>query len=614
MTLAPLALSLLLAPSPQQTLSKDEFDLTWKLPHDRAALYEVYDASTGARRQDFCLLACELDTRVGANDTRGLPFRFIFKRPPSPLKTGSSWSIKEFAFDAIGLRGVYPLLISGTYKVLQIKKILLQDHFKAPFRSSKGKPSPVEAALIAADLDVFKCNVLDDKGVLPAEQRPSAKLSLLVASRLSDGAVLAARYHWLGREEVYSILSGPAVSKANDTIEILLREPILEISKEALRPRIDAAIQNGISYLKSRQAKDGRIADDHYPVGTNAGIGATAMALQALLHSGLPPGDPSIQAGFKYLSSKKIIQSYDLALCLMALEAKYLPLTFLEDLEKFSEDKAREEIRKNISKEDAAHISEWTHALQNNQNSSGMFGYATKDDIPNFSTTQYAILGLKSASRMGISSPPSVWRRTLSYIRAAAAPGPKEILVSIRGRDGNLDERVTRPYGWGYMLSSTSGQPRVTMTTAALSTMAVCESELVRAKEWTDQDSKTFDPLAWGAAAWIQQFYSVRSTTPEGAGWGPAMIFYHLYGLERAAILWDIRTIGDHDWYLEGATLILSWQHKDGSWACFQVSPVIDTAWALLFLKRATIPVDTGRPHVPTTDNSTRATETPRRP
>jgi hypothetical protein len=50
---------------------------------------------------------------------------------------------------------------------------------------------------------------------------------------------------------------------------------------------------------------------------------------------------------------------------------------------------------------------------------------------------------------------------------------------------------------------------------------------------------------------------------------------------------------GTHDWYKEGAALILSQQRSDGSWEARAGTsgPVPDTCFAILFLKKATKPI-----------------------
>jgi hypothetical protein len=85
----------------------------------------------------------------------------------------------------------------------------------------------------------------------------------------------------------------------------------------------------------------------------------------------------------------------------------------------------------------------------------------------------------------------------------------------------------------------------------------------------------------------------------KNAGVGaPNWHLYYLYGLERAASLAGRGLIGQHDWYVEGAKHLVGMQKADGRWSTgalgspgeFEGSDVLDTAWALLFLKRATRP------------------------
>jgi hypothetical protein len=57
--------------------------------------------------------------------------------------------------------------------------------------------------------------------------------------------------------------------------------------------------------------------------------------------------------------------------------------------------------------------------------------------------------------------------------------------------------------------------------------------------------------------------------------------------MERAGILARCRFMGDRDWYLEGAEWLLKQQRSDGSWRQ-EEDPQLDTAFAVLFLKRST--------------------------
>ena len=57
-------------------------------------------------------------------------------------------------------------------------------------------------------------------------------------------------------------------------------------------------------------------------------------------------------------------------------------------------------------------------------------------------------------------------------------------------------------------------------------------------------------------------------------------------------MLYGTEMIGRHEWYVEGAEMLLAAQNADGSWAAkTQVNPLRDTCFAILFLRRATRPL-----------------------
>lgn len=75
----------------------------------------------------------------------------------------------------------------------------------------------------------------------------------------------------------------------------------------------------------------------------------------------------------------------------------------------------------------------------------------------------------------------------------------------------------------------------------------------------------------------------------------PMQNLYFLWSLERVAVLYNLPTIGDKDWYRWGAQVLIRNQQSDGNWAGGRYigsSPPIDTCLALLFLKRANLVKD----------------------
>jgi hypothetical protein len=70
--------------------------------------------------------------------------------------------------------------------------------------------------------------------------------------------------------------------------------------------------------------------------------------------------------------------------------------------------------------------------------------------------------------------------------------------------------------------------------------------------------------------------------------WGDV---YFLWSLERMAVVYNLPTIAGKDWYAWGSAILVAAQNEDGSWS--DAFPgVVDTCFALLFLKRANIAKD----------------------
>jgi hypothetical protein len=69
---------------------------------------------------------------------------------------------------------------------------------------------------------------------------------------------------------------------------------------------------------------------------------------------------------------------------------------------------------------------------------------------------------------------------------------------------------------------------------------------------------------------------------------------YFLWSVERVSVLFNLNTIGGRDWYAWGRKVLLAGQAGDGSWKdvskdWYRGVPVVDTCFALLFLKQANL-------------------------
>jgi hypothetical protein len=135
------------------------------------------------------------------------------------------------------------------------------------------------------------------------------------------------------------------------------------------------------------------------------------------------------------------------------------------------------------------------------------------------------------------------------------------------------------------------------MTTSGIAILAISHDALLRPKRLPRFDTALENQTSRAiedAFCWLDLNWTVARNAGAGA---PNWHLYYLYGLERAGALAGRGLVGEHDWYLEGAKHILGMQKPDGRWSTGTLgsgetegSDALDTAWALLFLKRATRP------------------------
>lgn len=259
--------------------------------------------------------------------------------------------------------------------------------------------------------------------------------------------------------------------------------------------------------------------------------GVTALAAYALLKSGIDPGHAAVQRAFMRLGFDEPQHTYDVACMIMALAAT---------------DTVNE----------AGWIQDLADRLVSWQEPQG-WGYPGGGDLSN---TQYAALGLRAAALSGAEVPERVWHDLAK----------------------SLERYSDKEGGYGYRGGRGSSG---SMTCAGLGTLAICDAMLTRLGKITRRQMGGFAERKENSAEWLAKHFTV-TRNPGGNGW----LFYYLYGLERVGALAGLRTIGEHDWYAEGAAFLVRSQGSEGAWA----SNVNDTAFALLFLSRATSSPVTG--------------------
>ena len=128
------------------------------------------------------------------------------------------------------------------------------------------------------------------------------------------------------------------------------------------------------------------------------------------------------------------------------------------------------------------------------------------------------------------------------------------------------------------------GKPTGSMTSAGIASLILCQQAVHRKAQFLSGYKAKTRVAIRDALAWIEEYYSVDENPFGSTGWW----HYYLYNLERSAVLLDMRFIGTRDWYFEGANALMSTQGGTGA-----MGGTINTAFAILFLKRATVPAMT---------------------
>ena len=186
------------------------------------------------------------------------------------------------------------------------------------------------------------------------------------------------------------------------------------------------------------------------------------------------------------------------------------------------------------------------------------------------SVTQYALLGLHAATRFEIKLPKETWERTLKEHR----------------------KRQDKEEGGFAYTTGGPGSTYGSMTCAGICALAL-------ARHQTGVSDFANDEGIERGLAWMVKYFTVDGN-PHPTWGKPKELsrewhYYYLYSLERVGRILGTEFIGPHEWYPLGAKYLLSKQRADdGGWLSKgdHDDPVLSTAFALLFLTRATESLD----------------------
>jgi hypothetical protein len=326
---------------------------------------------------------------------------------------------------------------------------------------------------------------------------------------------------------------------------------------------VQQAISAAMAKLKAGQKADGAWEDTAGRTG-----GVTALATLALLQAGEPLQSAAVEKALAALAALPDADTYVVSLRMMA---------FLRADQAAGRPLHEPAIRAAVA---------W---LAKAQSPLGAWGYDAQAPqagdqrlATDNSNTQMALLALYEAARAGYKASDELWRRSEDYFaRTQMADG-----------------------GWVYRFQGPtvqeSGPSYGSMTAAGLATLFITGDRFAQGQEWGwDAQASALhcgqyrqaEPMA-RAQRWLEQHYTVASNPGlSGVTWH----YYYLYTLERAALLSGRKFIGTHDWFREGAEMLVRRQRDDGSFERTggRSGPTAeyDTAFALLFLAKGHVPI-----------------------
>lgn len=386
---------------------------------------------------------------------------------------------------------------------------------------------------------------------------------------------------------------------------------------------VNIAIEDGCDYLSRLQKDDGSFAGafEMYP-------GNTALCLLAMMHGGWRVEQEAIKRGIAWLtenSFKGICRTYDVACILMCFQKFYESaqnesrILYVNTPEEFAE--ARTKVWKLISDPHRKLIEKLVAFLNGAHNGGDLGGWGYNqtggpgNNRSDNSCSQYAMLGYKAASLLGAEFNPSILHEEAERLIRQYNPSEGSAEVEYEHEPDEREEGskstksvyrdTIKPGGWSYSTGS-AGQS-IQMTAAGISSLTIAMDELKVRGKLKRHLAEKLGLTVRGSEAYVHAHYYtpedfqgarnlLQMRMSDGHG-----IFYNLYSIERACVLAGIRKLeGETDWYQIGAEALIENQNIDGGWGvdlgariAQDMRQVVNTCYAILFLKQASMPVIT---------------------
>jgi hypothetical protein len=334
---------------------------------------------------------------------------------------------------------------------------------------------------------------------------------------------------------------------------LLLAALASRANAEVTADQVRSAIDRAVAFLERQQNRNGTWEEySGFPGGV------TALCTLALLNAGVPPDDPRVETSLNKLRTLRPTHTYVTALQTMVLCAAQPKKDLLL-------------IRQNVKWLESTQISSgerrggWSYPSQ--------AGAATGDP----SNSQFALLALYEAERVGVPVNPRTWRLALNYWEEMQNPDGS--WAYIKGRSGT-----------GSMTCA-----GITSVIIASGQLNPGDAEIVDGKV-VCCGKQNVNKMIENGMRWLERNFSVNVNPTTAAGETSASnLLYYLYGIERVGRMTNQRFIGQHDWYREGCDMLI--RNQDGLagfWkgvGLAENNPVVGTSFSLLFLAKGRRPV-----------------------
>ena len=312
------------------------------------------------------------------------------------------------------------------------------------------------------------------------------------------------------------------------------------------------AINKGREFLINQQNADGSF-------GKNAATATcdSALAFMTLAYMGEHPNHDVMSKGLDYLmklDAKQFTHGGGLR-CGYAVPIRVMGFAYVS--RKIGAEKKtllKQKMREDILR------------MQTGQNPDGGWRYALDKTDYDFSVTQWPILAMREANEIGIEMPMDCLKKA------------RDLYFKMQNKDG----------GWHYQ----SGKSYGSMTAAGLASLYIindvldpsggCPCGSHTAKGGTETERRIESALEW-----ISKYFTAADNPESGGQPGAGRLRYWLYCVERVGISAGYKYFGKHNWYKEGADVLVKSQSPAGDWG----GDMSETCFCLLFLYKGRAPV-----------------------